>query len=113
MARTRLLLQKETCMNIPPAQQSQSAQRDLLILSSPKQWTTWPYLCLVRRKEDGEADCGVLYDAFHVSGRTGYSSTVFLENFFLLPGTEEQLLALPHESYDTHEELIAAGWRVD
>jgi hypothetical protein len=31
----------------------------------------------------------------------------------LLPRTEEQFLALPRETFDTPEEIAAAGWRVD
>ena len=68
---------------------------------------------MVRRKPGGELECGVLYDCWSVAGRAGLSATVFLTNLFLLPRTEEQFLALPKETFDTPEEVAAAGWRVD
>ena len=34
-------------------------------------------------------------------------------NPFLIPRHFEALLALPKEAFDTAEEVIAAGWRVD
>jgi hypothetical protein len=43
----------------------------------------------------------------------GYSATVFLTNLFILPATEEAFLKLPKESFDTAEEMAAAGWVVD
>jgi hypothetical protein len=36
-----------------------------------------------------------------------------LTNLFTLPRTLDQFLALPKEIYDTFDELVAAGWRVD
>ncbi len=74
---------------------------------------TWPFLALIRHQPDGDFDCGLLYDAYHVSGRTGLSASVILCNFFLLPATEDELLALPRETFDTPEEIVTAGWRVD
>jgi hypothetical protein len=32
---------------------------------------------------------------------------------FLLPEDLAQFLALPHETFDSAEELAGAGWRVD
>ena len=58
-------------------------------------------------------DLGVLYDFRGTSGRLGYSSTVFLANLLLLPGTEEEFLALSKEAFDTPEEVAVAGWTVD
>lgn len=54
-----------------------------------------------------------MYDAVHVSGTYGFSTTVFLINLLLLPRTEVELFALPHCMYDTPEELAADGWVVD
>jgi hypothetical protein len=86
---------------------------DRLVLGTPRLWEHWPFLPVVRHRVDGEMDYGVLYDCWTVSRRSGYSATVFLTNLFLLPSTEEKLLALPKETFDTVEELVAAGWRVD
>ena len=47
------------------------------------------------------------------AGLTGFSSTVFACNIFLLPDSFKQFLALPHETFDSAEELAAAGWCVD
>ena len=68
---------------------------------------------MVRRHADGNMDFGVLYDALHATGQTGYSATVLIGNLFLLPETETELLALPKEMFDTPDEMAAAGWRVD
>jgi hypothetical protein len=87
--------------------------RDLFFLAHPEHWPTWPFLPVVRRHADGRMDFGVLYDALHATGRTGYSATVLLTNFFLMPETETELLALPKEIFDTSDEIAAAGWCVD
>jgi hypothetical protein len=67
----------------------------------------------MRRRPGGEEECGVLYDAFHDRGLTGYSAAVFLTNLFELPATVAAFLALPHETFDTVEEVYEAGWRID
>jgi len=36
-----------------------------------------------------------------------------LTNLFFVPATLDEMLALPKESFDTFEELLAAGWRID
>jgi hypothetical protein len=88
--------------------------RDLLYFTTPKLWKeTWPYLPLVRRRPDRGEEYGVLCDVQGRGGPTGHSCTVFIANLFLLPGTLEELLALPKEVFDTPEEMFAAGWRVD
>jgi hypothetical protein len=87
--------------------------RDLLFFRHPQLWKTWPFLPVVRHKQDGEVECGVLYDCWTVARRGGFSATVFLTNLFLMPRTEEAFLALPKETFDTPEEIAAAGWRVD
>ena len=45
--------------------------------------------------------------------RYGYSATVCLCNLFLRPTGEKEFLELPRRVYDTPEELLADGWRVD
>jgi hypothetical protein len=87
--------------------------RDLIYFRHPGLWKTWPFLPVVRRKADGELECGVLYDCWTVARRPGFSATVFLTNIFLLPRTEEAFLALPREAFDSAEDVAAAGWRVD
>jgi hypothetical protein len=68
---------------------------------------------VIRHRPDGELDYGVLYDAYHASGRTGFTATIFLTNIFLLPAQLDEFLQLPREMFDTAEELALAGWRVD
>jgi hypothetical protein len=87
--------------------------RDLLFLRTPGLWPTWPFLALVRRRPGQDMEFGVLYDFAHTSGRTGFSATVFLTNLFELPDTEGEFVQQAREVFDTAEEIVAAGWRVD
>ena len=87
--------------------------RNLLFFATPALWPIWPFLPLVRRRPGREDECGLLYDAFHVTGRTGASATVYLVNMFQLPPTEADFRALPREVYDTAEDVWIGGWRVD
>jgi hypothetical protein len=87
--------------------------RDLFFFTNPQYWPTWPFLPVIRRHADGTMDYGVLYDAMHWTGRTGFSSTVFRTNYFLMPKDEDAFLSLPREVFDTADEMAAAGWRVD
>ena len=87
--------------------------RDLFYFTHPHYWPTWPFLPVVRRHADGELECGLLFDLLHLRGRTGYSCAVFLANIFQMPPTEDEFLALPKETFDTPEEMAAAGWVVD
>ena len=86
-------------------------ERTVMYLSTPALWPHWPFLPLVRRT-GGNEELGVVFDA-RAAGLTGLSSTVFACNIFLLPNTFEQFLALPHETFDSSEELAAGGWSVD
>jgi hypothetical protein len=86
--------------------------RHRLVVSAPALWPAWPFLPLVRRSGDTE-ELGVLFDALGACGLTGYGSAVFLCNVFALPARLDQLLALPKEVFDTADELIQSGWRVD
>jgi hypothetical protein len=98
----------------PPSPVIQAARpRNLLFFHTPRLWPQWPFLPVVRRRPGSEVEYGVLYDARGVSGQLGYSATVFLTNYFLLPPTEEEFLALPKEVYDRPEEIADAHWSVD
>src|SRR3954447_13227004 len=89
------------------------AGRDLLFMSTPALWPAWPMLPLVRRHPDGSYDCGLLYDCRGAPRLAGLAATVILCNIFQLPGTLDELLLLPRETFDTFDEVVAAGWRVD
>lgn len=88
-------------------------QRDLMFLTRPELWPHWPFLPLVRRRRIEEEEYGVLFDALQAADLPGYSSTVFLTNLYLMPPSLDDFLRTPHETYDTAEEIIAAGWTVD
>ncbi|MFO0806435.1 MAG: hypothetical protein U0791_25300 [Gemmataceae bacterium] len=86
--------------------------RQLLFLTTPALWSTWPFLPLVRRT-GAEEEHGLLFDPMGELSKTGLSTTVFLANLFLLPPTLEEFLALPKEVYDEADKLLDAGWSVD
>jgi hypothetical protein len=88
-----------------------SRDRTAIFVGAPALWPHWPFLPVVRRT-GGREELGVVFDA-RAAGLTGYSSTVFLTNLFLLPPDFEQFLALPKEVFDGAEELAEGGWRVD
>ena len=84
--------------------------RDLHFFAHPRLWPLYPFLPLTRRVGDAaQRQCGLLYDARGVSGRCGYSATVFLTDLFLVPASEAELLARPKLVYDTFEEVAEAG----
>ena len=91
---------------------ARARQRTVLMVASPALWPAWPYLPVVRRT-GGCEELGVVFDARHARGLTGYSATVFACNLFMLPRTVAEFLELSKEVYDTAEELADAGWRVD
>jgi hypothetical protein len=68
---------QETVMTTPTEQPRKATARNLFFFTHPEKWPTWPFLPVVRRHAEGTMDYGVLYDALHATGRTGYSSTVF------------------------------------
>lgn len=91
-----------------------ATMRDLIVLSTPSSWSLYPFLPVIRRAAVGDVQqLGVLYDAVGVSGRYGFTATVFLTNIFDLPKTEAELFTLPKIVYDTFDELVADGWVVD
>jgi hypothetical protein len=68
---------------------------------------------LVRRRPGAADECGLLCDALRLCGLPGFSATVILANLFLLPRRLDEILRLPKETFDTPEEVYAAGWRID
>jgi hypothetical protein len=100
-------------MSSPPAPELSLRQRNLHFLTQPRLWPAWPFLPLVRRLQGRDEEYGVLLDALGACNLAGYSATVFLSNVFLLPNTLDAFLALPHETFDTPEEIFDAGWTVD
>lgn len=99
-------------MILPLTQKSGDPARHVLFVTSPALWPAYPFLPVVRRTR-GREELGVLADLFGLYGLTGYGSTVFLTNLFGLPPTLGRFLALPRETYDTGDELVRGGWRVD
>lgn len=92
---------------------NRSRQRSLALIATPRQWPWYPFLPLVRHRSGQNPDLGVLYDAWGIRQIPGYSATVFLQNLLRLPATEAALLAGPREVFDSLNELLDAGWRVD
>lgn len=90
---------------------SDAHDRTVLFLSTPALWPVWPFLPVVRRTHGAE-ELGVVFDS-RAAGLTGFSTAVIVCNLFALPPSIEQFLALPHETFDTADELATAGWQVD
>ncbi|MBA4192786.1 MAG: hypothetical protein C0467_32890 [Planctomycetaceae bacterium] len=90
---------------------SRVRDRTVLFVATPALWPAWPFLPLVRRS-DGREELGVLFDS-RSAGLTGLSARVHFTNLFSLPASLNEFLALPHETFDTAEELAQAGWLVD
>src|SRR5437764_338608 len=88
-------------------------ERDLLFMSVPALWDAWPMLPVVRRHAGGGYDCGIMYDCRGAPKLAGRVATVWLCNLFTLPRTLDEFLELPRETFDSFEEVVAAGWRVD
>lgn len=86
--------------------------RHRLVMATPAAWPVWPFLPVVRRCR-GVEELGVLFDAMGSLRLPGHSATVWFTNLFTLPPSLPELLALPKEVFDTPEEVVAAGWRVD
>lgn len=85
--------------------------RMVLFLSAPALWPAWPFLPVVRRGK-GHEELGVVFDS-RSAGLTGFSSTVWLTNLFELPTKFTEFLAMPHETFDSADELVIAGWCID
>ena len=100
-------------MSTPTADALRAHQRNLLFFRDPRRWPAWPFLPLVRRRPGRAEELGLLFDAVGAVGRYGLSATVFISNLFRLPKKLDEFLALPHETYDTADEVAAAGWTVD
>jgi hypothetical protein len=92
---------------------SKVRERNLLFMTDPKRWSHWPFLPLMRSISEQDYDCGLLCDLEKSFGLSGFRCTVFVCNLFEVPPTLQELLALPKETFDTFEELLAAGWRID
>ena len=101
---------------MPDAKQyrRRATARDVNYFANPSLWPLYPFLPLIRQATGStERECGLLYDAFGVSGICGFRCTVFRLNLFALPATEAELLAGPRLVYDTFDELADSGWAVD
>jgi len=85
--------------------------RTVLFVATPALWPSWPFLPVVRRC-NGREELGVMLDS-RSAGLTGFSATVFSTNLFALPASLNEFLALPHETFDSAEELADAHWLVD
>jgi hypothetical protein len=87
--------------------------RTLHFLTHRAGWPLWPFLPVVRRRPGRAEELGVVFDALGACDLAGYGATVFLTNVFALPTGLDRFLALPRETFDTPEEVAAAGWAVD
>jgi len=73
---------------------------------------------MIRRHKDGsQSELGILIDGLDRCDVYGYRATVFKIHLFELkekmPKTLEGLKDVPHETFDTFEEVVEAGWEPD
>ena len=99
-------------MIVPLTKPPGDLARHLLFVTTPALWPAYPFLPVVRRTR-GTEELGVVADLLGLYRLTGFSATVFLANMFDLPGTLDEFLTLPKEVFDTADELVTGGWRID
>jgi hypothetical protein len=99
-------------VNVIPKPRPADLARHRTFVTSPSLWPSWPFLPVIRRG-GGCEELGVLFDARGALDLTGYSATVFRTNLFELPARLTDLLDGPKDVFDSSEELLLAGWRVD
>jgi hypothetical protein len=104
--------QRRPAVIVPRTATPGDLARHLMFVTTPALWPAWPFLPVVRRT-NGVQELGVMFDALSTCDVTGYSATVFLTNIYEMPSCLNQLLALQKEIYDTGDEVIQSGWRVD
>jgi len=85
--------------------------RSVWFIGTPALWPAWPFLPVVRRGKE-HLELGVMLDSRSL-GLTGLSATVYSATLLELPTTLNEFLALPHETFDSAEEVAAGGWLVD
>src|SRR5262249_60025589 len=93
------------CMSTPLAAVQAARQRNLRFFLDPRRWPAWPFLPLVRRCPGRAEELGLLFDALGAVGSYGLSATVFKTNLFQLPQKLDEFLTLPHETFDTAEDV--------
>ncbi len=89
-----------------------TAKQAAELIGLPQNWPSppgWPFLLLVR-PNGVDNDVGLIYDAFHKEGVTGFSATVWLCGLLQFPLAMEERLTIPHEVFDTPEDIAIAGW---
>jgi len=99
-------------MSLQSLAKSEELARQRLMMTTPSAWPLWPFLPVLRRSDRG-LELGVMFDAREVCDLTGYSAAVFRTSLYFPPMTLAEFLNLPREVFDTCEELLHAGWRVD
>lgn len=79
------------------------------MMATPDRWPCYPLLPLIRHRENGGLDLGVLVHGVDPPGQ----ATVFRACLFRFPMTIDDLLACPKEVFASLFEVVSAGWRVD
>lgn len=88
-------------------QQNESYVHDRAMMRNPDNWPVWPYLPLKRGDYSLEnRNLGILW-----VGTNGL--TVHFCYLFDLPKTAEEFKALPSQTYESVDEILADGWIVD
>ena len=90
-----------------PKQLTSEQQRDATLIRHPGSWPGWPYLPLTKAIPNADKQLGTM-----LAGE-GYGSTIFLVNMYSMPRNKEDFDGLPRKVYNSAEDIVLDGWKID
>jgi hypothetical protein len=91
-------------------------EQDLQVIKDPGRWGVWPFLPLMRRSADQYGNMNVEFAV--MLARNDTTTTVFHINMIefqrtLAAAPMTHIHDFPHTIFDSVEQIIAEGWRID